>query len=213
MERAEKVLKFYTLCNTLKDVVRTGWKNWNVKRERIESVAEHVYGVQMLAFGIYSEYKEEYKDLDFEKVIMMLAIHELEETVIGDFTFYQITKEEKNAKGHAAVAKILKDLANYYIKEIIEEFDARQTNEAKFAYFCDKLECDVQCKLYDEQKCVDVNFQTNNIRAREPKVAKLIDEGASWSYMWMTFGQERYNYDKPFLEISNFAKDNEILHK
>ena len=37
--------------------IRTGWKDWNVKRERIESVAEHVYGVQMLAIAMKHEFE------------------------------------------------------------------------------------------------------------------------------------------------------------
>lgn len=48
MSKEENVLKFYALCNTLKDIVRTGWKDWNVNRDRIESIAEHIYGVQIL---------------------------------------------------------------------------------------------------------------------------------------------------------------------
>ena len=51
MERTENVIKYYVLCNKLKDVIRTGWKDWKVKRDRIESVAEHIFGVQMLAIG------------------------------------------------------------------------------------------------------------------------------------------------------------------
>lgn len=37
--KEERVLNYYVLCNKLKDVIRTGWKNWNVKRDRLESVA------------------------------------------------------------------------------------------------------------------------------------------------------------------------------
>ena len=73
MSKEENVLRYYVLCNRLKDVVRTGWKDWNVKRERIESVAEHIYGTQMLALAMKSEYKY---DIDIEKVILMLAVHE-----------------------------------------------------------------------------------------------------------------------------------------
>ena len=43
---------------------RTGWKTWNVKRDRLESVAEHVYGVQMLAIAMKSEYSY---DIDINK--------------------------------------------------------------------------------------------------------------------------------------------------
>ena len=47
MSREENVVNYYVLCNKLKNVIRTGWVDWNVKRERIESVAEHIYGVLM----------------------------------------------------------------------------------------------------------------------------------------------------------------------
>ena len=83
MEKVKKVLNYYVLCNKLKNVIRTGWKIWNVKKDRLESIAEHVYGVQMLAIAMYSEYKY---DIDIKKVIFMLAIHELEEIYIGDLT-------------------------------------------------------------------------------------------------------------------------------
>ena len=49
MKKEQKVLNYYVIC---KDVIRTGWKDWNVKRERIESVAEHIYSVQMLAIAM-----------------------------------------------------------------------------------------------------------------------------------------------------------------
>ena len=52
MEREERVLGYYVLCNKLKDLIRTGWKNWNVDRDRIESVAEHIYGTQQLAIAM-----------------------------------------------------------------------------------------------------------------------------------------------------------------
>ena len=132
MEKAQKVIKYYVLCNKLKDVIRTGWKDWNVSRERVESVAEHIYGVQMLAIAMKSEY--EY-DIDIEKVIMMLAVHELEEILIGDLTCFQISKEEKQKIGHDAVDKVLNGLLDKRkIKDLILESDERLTKEAIFAY-------------------------------------------------------------------------------
>jgi putative hydrolase of HD superfamily len=74
MGKEEKVINYYVLCNKLKNVIRTGWKDWNVQRERLESVAEHIFGVQMLAIAMKSEY---HYDIDMMKVIFMIAIHEL----------------------------------------------------------------------------------------------------------------------------------------
>lgn len=35
MSKEENVIKYYFICNKLKNIIRTGWKTWNVKRERI----------------------------------------------------------------------------------------------------------------------------------------------------------------------------------
>lgn len=31
--KEERVINYYVLCNKLKDVIRTGWKDWKVNRE------------------------------------------------------------------------------------------------------------------------------------------------------------------------------------
>ena len=112
MNMAKNVINYYVLCNKLKNIIRTGWKVWNVKSDRIESVAEHIYSVQMLAIAMYSEYKY---DIDIKKVIMMLAIHELEEILIGDLTIFEIKKDDKNKIGHEAIKKVLSNLINNII--------------------------------------------------------------------------------------------------
>ena len=208
MSKEQKVINYYVLCNKLKDVIRTGWLDWKVQRERIESIAEHVFGVQMLAIAMKSEYKYE---IDIMKVIYMLAIHEIGETIIGDLTQFQISKEEKEKIEHEAVHKILSSLIDgKQIEELFLEFDAHETKEAMFAYQCDKLECDIQCKLYDQEGCVDVEHQEGNATANDETVKQLL-EGQSWSDMWIDFGQRKYPYDKNFMSVSQYVKDNEIL--
>lgn len=208
MSKEERVIKYYVLCNKLKNVIRTGWKNWNVNKERIESVAEHVYGVQMLAIAMKQEY--EY-DIDLNKVLFMLAIHELGETVIGDLTQFQIDPKSKEKIEHEAVHNILKDILDgEKIEELFLEFDAHETKESKFAYQCDKLECDIQCKLYDEEGCVDLNKQQSNNIMENKIVKKYLDKGYSWSSMWIKFSQEKYPYDENFKKVSNYVLEKKI---
>ena len=208
MSKEQNVINYYVLCNKLKNVIRTGWKDWNVQRDRIESVAEHIFGVQMLAIAMKSEF--EY-DIDIMKVIYMLAIHELGETVIGDLTQFQIDKDEKEKIEHDAVHKILASLIDgEKIEALFLEFDSHETPEAKFAYQCDKLECDIQCKLYDQEQCVDLTHQEGNNTVNDGTVKELLETGKSWSQMWLEFGQSRYPYDKNFLSVSNYVKDNNI---
>lgn len=208
MTREENVINYYVLCNKLKNVVRTGWVDWKVSRDRIESVAEHIFGVQMLAIAMKSEY--EY-DIDIMKVIYMLAIHELGETIIGDLTQFQISKNEKEKIEREAVHNILSTLLDGdKIEELFLEFDEGKTLEAKFAYQCDKLECDIQSKLYDQEGCVDLLHQEGNTTINDEMVKKLLDDGKSWSDMWLEFGQRKYPYDKNFMSVSNYVKNNLI---
>ena len=82
-DKIKTILDYYILTSKLKDVIRSGWKAWGVKRERLESVAEHIYGTCMLAVAIWSETLPE---VNISEVIMMLALHETEEVIIGDIT-------------------------------------------------------------------------------------------------------------------------------
>lgn len=208
MTKKENVINYYVLCNKLKNVIRTGWKDWHVQSDRIESVAEHIFGVQMLALAMYSEYQY---DIDIMKVIFMLAVHELGETVIGDLTQFQISKEDKEKIEHEAVHKILLDLLDgEQIEKLFLEFDSHSTKEAMFAYQCDKLECDLQSKLYDEEGCVDLNKQDGNDTMNNSIVKELLDSGCSWSSMWLQFGQKIYPYDENFRAVSNYALNNNI---
>ena len=211
MSKEENVIKYYAMCNKLKNVIRTGWKNWNVERERVESVAEHIFGVQMLAIAMKSEY--EY-DIDIMKVVFMLAVHELGEIVIGDLTMFEISKEEKAKREKEAVHKILCGLLDgKEIENLFTEFDSHSTKEAMFAYQCDKLECDLQSKLYDEEGCVDLNKQEGNKTLENELVKKLLSEEKTWSGMWLRFGQTVYPYDDNFKNVSKYALNNNISKK
>ncbi len=181
----KNVIEYYLLCNKLKNLLRTGWLQSNIQAERIESVAEHIYSTQMLALAMYSQY---HYDINIYKVILMLAIHETEEIIIGDLTYQQIDEETKKEIGHKAINEVL---ANLDIKEdlinLITEFDERKTKEAKFAYECDKLECDLQCKLYSEKQ-------------------NTLD----FSDHWLNNDLKRIDYDDNFKEILNYCINNEI---
>lgn len=207
-KKIKDIMSFYALCSKLKDTIRKGPLTWNANRKRIESVAEHIYGVQMLAISIY--YQFGYK-LDLNKVIYMLAIHELEEIEIGDLAFYETTKEDKLEKGKNATDLILKDLiGKKEISRLLDEYNERKTDEAIFAYHCDKLECDVQMKLYDQEGCFDLNNQPNNPIIDLPSVKKVLDSESSISNAWIEFDRSKFEDDPVFIEIINWLKDNNI---
>lgn len=201
--KEKNVIEYYVLCNKLKNTIRKGWLDWNVSKDRVESVAEHIYGVQMLAIAVASEYDY---DIDIFKVVFMLAIHEIEEIIIGDLTFLDISKEEKKIKGHEAVIKVLSNLTKKeYLQNLIFEFDERKTKEALFAYHCDKLECDIQCKLYDQENCVDMSAMPLN----RNEFKDMDMNNKSWSDLWIEVDEKLYS-DKNFINLLNYIKHNDI---
>lgn len=207
-EKVKETVKFYKLCTKLKDTIRKGPLVWNAKRERIESVAEHIYGTQMLAIAIY--YQFNYK-LDLNKIIYMLAIHELEEIEIGDLAFFETTKEDKLIKGKNATDYLLKDLlGKEEITVLLDEYNAQVTEEAKFAYHCDKLECDIQMKLYDQEGCYNINNQPNNPILNNPDVRKVLDSEKNISNAWIEFDRKKFEDDKNFITIIDYLKENDL---
>lgn len=63
----------------------------------------------------------------------------------------------------------------------------------------------MQCKLYDEENCVDLNNQTSNISLEDERVQKLMKSGESWGTLWLKFSQNTYPYDENFRAVSNYA--------
>jgi len=145
------------------------------------------------------------------KSFFLIAIHELWETIIWDLTEFQVSREEKIRIEHDAVHEILKDLIDWEeIEKIFLEFDEHKTKEANFAYQCDKLECDLQCKLYDEEWCVDLSKQQSCNAIENERVQKLLKENKTWSEMWLQYDSENIPYDENFKAMINYAQKHKI---
>lgn len=209
-KKIAKVIDFYTLTNTLKHTIRSGWKHWNVSSDRLESVAEHVYGTCMLAIALDSEFDF---NIDTDKVIKMLAIHELEETKIGDITEFDSESDKlKKIDSHTKVKEVLNGL----IKEdeyfsLIKEFDDRNTNEAKFAYMCDKLECDIQAKLYEEKGYNSLDNQDNNPALRNEVIKEIINSGVKTvADVFIQYDKPKYQNNEVFSRTLKYVEKNNI---
>ena len=212
-ERLKSTMRFYLLATQLKYKIRSGWNetHWNVSKERIESIAEHIYGTCILALSIDSEFETH---LDISKVIKMLVLHELGEVVIGDITpFDNITPEQKQEIEHKAIIEVIGNLSNKdNIINSIFEFDKRETNEAKFAHYCDKLEADIQAKVYQDMGCHHpLTEQQNNVVFKSERVQKMVQEGATTAFdIWYEWDKPIYTEEPVFTKVLKYVKDNNI---
>ena len=205
MNRNDNILRFYILATSLKNKIRQGSIYWNVTAPRRESIAEHVYDTCMLAIAIHSEYK---MDIDISKVIQMLVIHELEEVIIGDITpFDNVTQQQKEEIGKKAVEEIVSSLIlkDKYIA-LTDEFNERKTKEARFAYLCDKLDFDLQMKLYTDQGYIKLDKSNNSPVFKNPLILQMIKDGAiTPNEIFYRYDASKYDSYPEFKELLNYA--------
>lgn len=171
----EDAFKFYFKATQLKDILRQGAVQWNVKKNRLESIAEHVYGCLILAISLHSELNLE---LDLGKTLEMLAIHELEELVIGDVTpLDNIDKKDLKDKAREAVFSFVKNLnQSDFLMNLTDEYNEGKSLEAKFAKAVDKLECVLEFKKYQDLKQVSLSHLKPQM-LKNKKVKEFVDSG------------------------------------
>jgi len=162
-----------------------------------------------LAIAIDSEYG---LDIDLGKVLKMLVLHELEEVVIGDLTPYDnVTAEDKIQMGKSAVKSLLGEMIKEeeYV-QLLDEFNAHETRESSFAFMCDKLEADLQAKLYSEEDCCDIHSAENSHLLERDWNKKAIEDGAT-SLADLFISYDVKHFDDIFTEMAMYVKQNTIL--
>lgn len=205
--KLENVLGFYYETIKLKEVERSGWNTWNVSRDkRVESIPEHVYGTQQLAFAIYSEFDI---DIDIFKVNSMLAYHETEEINIGDLNpFSGVSTTKKAELGSEAVEKTVANMKKKsFITSLIDEFNERKTPEAQFAYLCDKMEADLMAKKYQDEG----RFSFDKVSSRilnDKRLQSIMSKGAiTVADVFIEYDVPKYSQSPIFSELIQFLKD------
>ncbi|MBR3210820.1 MAG: HD domain-containing protein [Bacilli bacterium] len=210
-ERIKEAMRFYLMATKLKDKIRSGWDNhhWNIKGDRVESVAEHVYGSCILAISLNSEFD---LGVNMEKVLKTLVIHEIGEVLIGDITpFDNITPEQKQEMEHRAMQAVLGDLCEKdELYALLLEFDEHKTKESRFAYFCDKIEADIQSKIYQDKGCHHpLSEQSHNAAFRYSKTQDMITNGAKEPFdIWYEWDKSRFEGEPIFQKVLEYVKEN-----
>lgn len=219
-EKYINILKFYYYNQTLKSKVRSGWneEHWNIEseNERIEMISDHIIGAVGLAFAFGSEFKYE---IDINKVLKTLMIHEIGEAIIGDVTpFDNVSPEQKHEIEHMAMKQVLGNLNKCdELYQSLLDFDACINPIDKFSHYCDKLEADLQSKVYQEKGFHhSLDNQSNNIVMKSRIVQTMITSGLATTPfdIWFLYDKGIYEFDidmKEFFDVLKCAKDNQLL--
>jgi 5'-deoxynucleotidase YfbR-like HD superfamily hydrolase len=212
--QAEKAINGYVSTNPLKERIRGGWeKNYNINKARLESIAEHTYGVTQLAIFMYLSYPEKYNHLDIFKVITMLSIHDVAEAFRGDKTITEKTNEDEKFE-RTMMHVIYSSFENGELFEnLYKEFEEKQTPEAKFAHMCDKIEAGLQATIYSEEGYVDMSNLEDKPCMKSSLIRSLVNQGLTLGQVFAQYSIERDGLDEQFTEVAQYMKANKILPK
>ena len=148
-EAAPFIQAYFELCH-LKQLFRQGWLRRGIPRERCESVAEHSFGVAVLALWLAQAHSPR---LDQNKVLRMALLHDCGEIYAGDIIPSDpVTAQEKHQRELEAVRQVFEKLpgGESYV-QLWQEFEAGESPEAQFVRQIDRLEMGLQASVYTAQ--------------------------------------------------------------
>ncbi len=148
VRKPNDVTQFFQYAIQLKYVKRAGWIS-KVKVQNPESVADHTFSmcaISMVLSDIFG--------LDTQRVMKMVILHDLAESIIGDYMPGQISDKHKRLKEKKAINSIL-----YYIpsnlrrnyRKIWNEYLQNKTDVAQLVHKVDKLEMVLQARQYAKE--------------------------------------------------------------
>lgn len=139
-------MNFKTLLDyagRLKRIRRTGWVVRGIPEP--ESIADHSYRAALLGYFLAME-----RGFNAGKVVGMLLVHDIGESLIGDITPEGEMFMEKTDAEEKAVKFMAERVRNVEIYELWREFNYGKSPEAKLAREVDKAEMAYQAMEYSE---------------------------------------------------------------
>lgn len=138
-EKVHAMLTFLQRCNQLKSVRRYGV---TLKKD-YDTVAEHSWRLALMAYVIGTECGVH---VDLSRVLGIALIHDLAESVTGDYDAYDVitgkkSLAEKKKEEQEAMRSIIEGISfGDGIQELWNEYEEQKTVEAKFVKALDKIE-------------------------------------------------------------------------
>lgn len=136
-ERLNQQIAFILEIDKLKSVLR---RSYLLNEDRHENSAEHSWHLSVMAL-VLAEHAD--AEVDTLRVLKMLLVHDIVEIDAGDTFIYDTagndTKAEREQVAARRIFGLLPSDQSAELQELWQEFEARETPEAKFTAALDRL--------------------------------------------------------------------------
>jgi 5'-deoxynucleotidase YfbR-like HD superfamily hydrolase/8-oxo-dGTP pyrophosphatase MutT (NUDIX family) len=137
-ESLPQQIDFILEIDRLKSVLR---RSWLLDRSRRENTAEHSWQITLMAI-VLAEHAD--PPVDINRVVVMLLVHDLVEIDAGDTPIYdeqaRATQADRERRAADRIFGLLPQAQGQGLRALWEEFEARETPEARFASAIDRLQ-------------------------------------------------------------------------
>ncbi len=138
-KEALRLVELFGEVARLKSVPRTGWLLRGVRD--VESVADHSFGVAVIALFLSDRARQLGRDVDLTLVLRMALLHDLPEARTGDLpsTYKKyIDPDALRVADDRITEEMLRDLGHNNVAAR-HEYEARKSIEARIVKAADKL--------------------------------------------------------------------------
>lgn len=150
-----ELIDFTTFIGKLK----TTYRHCYTAENRPESVADHSWRIALMAMLC----KDEFPEVDIDKVIKMCLVHDFGEAVTGDIPAFYKTEEHEDTE-EKAIDKLLKRLPAPVEKELsalFDEMEKLETPEAKLWKSLDNMEAVIAHNESDISTWLPLEYSLN----------------------------------------------------
>ena len=178
MDRMKQQIAFLMEIDKVKNIFR---QTYLADGKRKENDAEHSWHLAIAAF-LLKEYVAE--DVDVMKVMIMVLIHDLVEIDAGDTYAYDAEgAKTKRAREVAAADRIfgmLPEDQGGYFRELWDEFEAYESDDAKFAHLLDNFQHLLLNHESNVKSWTEHHVKKSQIYKRNEKIEETSPEVWEW---------------------------------
>lgn len=195
----ERLEKQFAFCREIDREKFIGRQTYLTGGERKENDAEHAWHMAVMTL-LLSEYANE--KIDVLRTISLLLIHDLVEIYAGDtYAYDEEEKQSQREREEQAADKLFGMLPEdqwKYMRDLWEEFEARETEEAKFARTMDHIQPLMLNAATDGKSWVEHGVHLHQIMKRNEQTAE--GSASLWEYA-------KENFIQPNLERGRILPD------
>ena len=178
MDRMKQQIAFLMEIDKVKNIFR---QTYLADGKRKENDAEHSWHLAIAAF-LLKEYVAE--DVDVMKVMIMVLIHDLVEIDAGDtYAYDAVGAKTKRAREVAAADRIfgmLPEDQGGYFRELWDEFEAYESDDAKFAHLLDNFQPLLLNHESNGKSWTEHNVKKSQIYKRNENIEETSPEVWEW---------------------------------